>query len=391
MRFRPAMVMVLLALGCQDKKPAGPSTSTESPPTETTRVATTTTAGPAPSNPGPPLEGSIEGKPFRPDNVSIEGGFFAFRQKGQATESTIQFMLPAQDGTSLAGQEWMFGGKVDDPVLVITRPDRADSTDVFGPDYTMTLRLTKHTRDSAEGVIDLTVKKPTGTFLKGAFKAIYRKGPTAPLGADDAPYVQGKIAVSGAKKTEKLAAGYFGTGADGKPYSNEVGFPLDIGKELSTHAESPQNLSQVSWLASTENAITYRHLNVPPGDYLVYVRRDTVMSAWKRIKLKDGDQQTADFAIDPATTGEVVVTLPDSGAKGPADTSLALVPLKADLPELGVGSEHYFNVATVKEGEKTVKVSGIPAGKYRAVRGTDEAEVEVVAGKSVAVTLTPKK
>ena len=60
------------------------------------------------------------------------------------------------------------------------------------------------------------------------------------------------------------------------------------------------------------------------------------------------------------------------------------------LPELGLGSEHYFNVATVKMGEKTVKVSGIPAGRYRAVRGADEAEVEVAAGKSVAVTLVRK-
>jgi len=108
------------------------------------------------------------------------------------------------------------------------------------------------------------------------------------------------------------------------------------------------------------------------------------------VRRKDGDRQTADLTIDPATTGEVVVTLPDSDAKGPAETSLSLVPAKADLPELGLGSEHYFNVATVKMGEKTVKVSGVPAGKYRAVRGADEAEVEVVAGKSVAVTLMRK-
>src|SRR5262249_15981537 len=147
-------------------------------------------------------------------------------------------------------------------------------------------------------------------------------------GPEDAPYVQGKILVKGAKLTEKLAAGYVGIGADGKPYSNEAGFPIDIGKELSSHAESPQIPSQVSWLASTESAVTYRHLNVPPGDYLVYVRRDTVMSAWKRLKLKDGDQQTLYLTIDPANTGEVVVTLPESAAKDPAETSLALVPLK---------------------------------------------------------------
>jgi hypothetical protein len=389
MRFRPAMLIVVLTLGCQDKKPSGPPAPVESP-TPAATIATATT-GPAPFAPGPPsLDGTIDGKPFRPQAASIEGWFVVFRQKEGDGESTMQFLLPPQEGANLAGREWNFGGKIDDPVLVLMRPDRKEPTDVFGPDYTMSFRLTKQTRDSVEGVIDLTVKKPAGTFLKGQFLATYLKAPTAPLGPDDAPYVQGKIAVKGAKQTEKLAAGYVGIGTDGKPYSNEAGFPIDIGKELSSHAESPQIPSQVSWLASTESAVTYRHLNVPPGDYLVYVRRDTVMSAWKRVKLKNGDQQTLDLTIDPANTGEVVVTLPESAAKDPADTSLALVPLKADLPELGLGSEHYFNVATVKMGEKTVNVSGIPAGKYRAVRGTDEAEVEVVAGKSVGVTLVKK-
>jgi hypothetical protein len=381
MRFRRAILFpLLLALGCQDKKPDGP------PAADT--AAGATTAAPAPVGPvAPPLDGSIEGKPFHPQVVSMDGWFVVFRQTEGAGETTIQFLLPAQEGANLGGREWTLGGKIDDPVVVLTRPDRKDPTDVFGPDYTMTFRVTRQTRESVEGVIDLAVTKPAGTALKGAFKAAYHKSPTAPLGPDDAPYVQGKIVVKAAKKTEKLAAGYVGVGADGKPYFNEAGFPVDIGKVLSSNTECPEKPSQVSWLSSTEDAITYRHLNVPPGDYLVYVRRDTIMSAWKRLSLKEGEQRTLDLTIDPATTGEVVVTLPDSDAKGPGETSLSLVPNKADLPELGLGSEHYFNVATVKMGEKMVKVSGIPAGKYRAVRGADEAEVEVAAGKSVAVTL----
>jgi hypothetical protein len=82
-----------------------------------------------------------------------------------------------------------------------------------------------------------------------------------------------------------------------------------------------------------------------------------------------------------------VITFPAS----PAEGSVALVPLNADLPDLGLGGEQYFNVATAKAGDKRVVVSGIPAGKYRAVRGTDEGVVEVVAGKSTPVTLAPAK
>ena len=410
MRFRRAFLFpLLLAVGCQDKKPDAPPPGGGTPaPADTTAaaagttapmpavvgtspaVATTTTA-PAP----PPLEGTLEGKPFRPTTVSMEGlkdgPLLMFRQPEGRGELILQLMLPVPVGEKLEGREWTFGGNPDDPVLSLSRPGQEKNTTVFGPHYAMTLRITRQTRDAVDGVIDLTVKKPDGTTLKGGFTAAYRKSPTLPLGPDDAPYVQGKIVVVGAKKTEKLGAGYVGVGADGKPYFNEASFPVTLGEIGYAPFPAPGKPSQLSWLASTGDAITYRHLNVPPGDYLVYVRRDTVMGAWKRVKLKDGDQQTIDLTIDPATTGEVVVTLPASDAKGPADTSLALVPAKADLPELGLGSEHHFNVATVKMGETTVKVSGIPAGKYRAVRGSDEAEVEVVAGKSAAVTLGPKK
>jgi hypothetical protein len=392
MRFRRALVLpLLLSLGCQDKKPAGPPAVSESPAAAETTAAAAATTVPAP----PPLEGTLDGKPFRPDAVSMDGTKdgpnLRFRRTEGTAESSIGIVsLPVPEGEKLAGREWTFGGKLEDPLVLLKRPEWKEEKGVAGPDYTMTVRLTGQTPDSVEGVIDLVVKSPPGTALKGSFKATYLKSPTAPLGPTDAPYIQGRIMLKGAKKTEKLAAGFVGVGADGKPYFNEAGFPVEIGQIGFAPVPNPEKPSQLSWLVSTEDAITYRHLNVPPGDYLVYVRRDTVMSAWKRLTLKEGDRRTLDLTIDPATTGEVVVTLPDSDAKGPAETSLALVPNKADLPELGLGSEHYFNVATVKMGEKTVKVSGIPAGKYRAVRGADEAEVEVVAGKSVAVTLVRK-
>ena len=99
----------------------------------------------------------------------------------------------------------------------------------------------------------------------------------------------------------------------------------------------------------------YRHLNMPPGDYLVYARRDTVMSAWKRVQVKAGELLALDLTIDPANTGEVVVTLPEA-AQGPGGVVAGPGPAKADLPDLGLGSSHYFSVATVKMGEKTVKV-----------------------------------
>jgi hypothetical protein len=314
-----------------------------------------------------------------------------FRQTADNRGPNIQIQLPVTETENVGGREWTFGGKVDDPVVSITQPEKDKADIIFGPDYKMTLKIKTQTRTAVEGEIDFTVTKPAETRLKGMFRAAYTRSPTAPLGPDDAPCVYGKIILKSPKKTEKLAAGFVGIGADGKPYPNEAPVPIDIGQPVHVVVPNPEKSSQVSILASTAEAILYRHLNMPPGDYLVYARRDTIMSAWKRVQIKAGELLALDLTIDPANTGEVVVTLPEGGSQEPGESSLALVPLKADLPDLGLGSSQYFSVATVKMGEKTVTVQGIPAGKYRAVRGTAEAEVEVVAGKSASVTLGPRK
>jgi hypothetical protein len=398
MRCRWAIFIPLLfALGCQDKRqglpPPGittasgePSTTTEATPTVTASKATT-----APAAPSASLEGEIAGKAFRPDQLSFDGTQIGTVASFASKTDTLSLFFPGPEGEKLEGKVWQLGGKIEDPPITHSQAGRQAREDILGPDYTLNVRFTRQTRDSVEGEIDLSATEPLTVRLKGSFRAAYHGSPTAPLGPEDAPYVHGKISIQRAKKTEKLGAGYVGIGTDGKPYFNEAGFPVDVGMGGFATVPNSEKPTQQSSLASTEEAITYRHLNLPPGDYLVYVRRDSIMSAWKRIQLKESDRQTIDLTIDPATTGTVEIALPESVAKSPAETSLSLVPNKADLPALGLGSEQYFSVATVKMGETAVKVSGIPAGKYRAVRGSDEADVEVVAGKSVSVTLVPKK
>jgi hypothetical protein len=392
MRFRRALVVsLLLALGCQDKKPDTFPPADDGMNTLVAPATTTALTGAAPAQ--PPLEGTIEGKPFRPGDVTLEAlrdvALLTFRQTVEKQETTIQVQLPVRETEKVGGREWKAGGNVDDPVVTIGQPGKDKADVVFGPDYTMTLKFRAQSRDAVEGEIDFTATKPAGTRLKGAFRAAYRSSPTGPIGPDDAPCVYGKIILKTPKKTEKLAAGFVGIGTDGQPYSNEPLMPVDIGQPVHTPSPNAKVPSQLSILASTNDAVLYRHLNMPPGDYLVYVRRDTIMSAWKRVQVKAGELRELDLTIDPAMTGEVVVTLPAAGDS--AATSLDLVPLGADLQNLGLGSNQYFSVATVKMGETKVTVQSIPAGKYRAVRGTDEAEVDVVAGKSVAVTLGPRR
>jgi hypothetical protein len=56
------------------------------------------------------------------------------------------------------------------------------------------------------------------------------------------------------------------------------------------------------------------------------------------------------------------------------------------MPDLGPDAHLFFTVARPKPGETTTTVQ-VPPGKYRAMFGKVEATVDVVAGKSIDVTL----
>ena len=98
------------------------------------------------------------------------------------------------------------------------------------------------------------------------------------------------------------------------------------------------------------------------------------------------------LSIDPAKTGGLTVTLPDAEANDKVRRPLLLIPADIDLP--GKAWHDAFQAAEVQPGDKEVSVVGVPAGKYRAVRGKSSAEVEVVTGKTATVALIrdePKK
>src|SRR5262245_6306107 len=231
----------------------------------------------------------------------------------------------------------------------------------------------------------------TGRLSTDLTAGTKEKSPFDPLGPEDAPYIAGKVTLKGNKaEQETLTAGFVGMGADGKPHSNLAGFPVQTGLRAST--TSGTYAPQLTSLTNDEKTgAAYRHVKVPPGDYLVYVQRNDVMFAYKRVKVKEGDQLTNDLTVDLSTAGDLVVTLPPTRTKAPAEGTLSLVPFGADLPNLGPGSELYFRVATVKPGETKVTVGGVPAGSYWAVFGNVRNEIQVVAGKSTEVTLSPDK
>jgi hypothetical protein len=342
-----------------------------------------------------PLAGQIKGQAFVPDLVRLDGRRLTFRKgKDFFADMEISIDIAASDMEKIEGKELKYGGqKFGDPTISVAAKEGKGLPNVefvFGSDYTLTLKITKKTAKEMEGSIDLQIKKPEKTSLVGNFKATIRKTGSEPLDAEDAPYIHGKISIKGEWKETSLAAGIVGKGSDGKNYSNLAGTsfrPKGVGSATSLTFE-PQITSIAG---SDQDGLVYRHTRLQPGEYLVYIRRDKVMSAWKKVAVKSGDQLEVNLEIDLSQMGSLEVTIPDAEANDPLEWSLLLVPADIEIP--GVTSHYAFDVAQVKKGMKSITVKDIPAGKYKASRGKSEGEVEIKAGETAKVTLvrTDKK
>jgi len=225
----------------------------------------------------------------------------------------------------------------------------------------------------------------------GKVDPIQKKAVDLPTAAD-APFVQGKITLIGEWKEEVLRAGFVGKGKDGKNVANGCGLTFESfgsGESMTSETFRPQLSSIFNHAGS---GLSFRHVKIAPGDYVVYVRRNEVPVAWQKVAVKEGDQLTFDVTIDPAKMGSIVVTLPDEEANAQlslVNSSLVLIPMEFVQSETWI--REAFEAGYVQVGNKTVTREGVPAGKYLVRRGKSEAEVEVAAGKESAITLVRKE
>ncbi len=386
MRLTPRiLVPILLLAGCKDDKPPAPNSGDSAP----AKVTPSGEPNPTPAVPTTAVAGTINGQAFKPDRVILEGNKLEFRTgKRLISESEISFNLPTKEGEKLEGKEWTFDGQFEAPTVVVSTKDHQGTPFVSPSDYTMTVKFTKQTKKSIEGSIDFKLKKSPNTRLAGTFTAEIKKSPKAPLDAEDAPYVAGRIKFVGEGAVQPTTIGFIGKGADGKEYSNSAGMPVGSKEGPGGYVMSGTFAPQLTTIFAEKDGPVYRHVHLKPGDYLVYVSRGGPMVAWKRVAVKAGDELTVDLTIDPSKFGDLIVTLPEEEAKDTSTWPVSLVPL-GDVPAI---TNHFaFSGAETKVGEKVVTIKGVPAGKYRAVRGQSEAEVEVVVGKTTAVTLVRRK
>ena len=268
MRFRFLLLPgIALLVGC-------PVKNSDPPVAGTTSATPATTPSPPSAPPGDPpvttpVAGQIQGKPFTPDQVIFEGKSLSFRKgKDFFPEAEIKFDMPEGSLGNLKGREWTFAGrKPENPTVFVAKTEGKDvpKTEFVWPeDYTMTIKITDQTKKEVKGTIDLRVTKPANTHLAGTFTATIKKTFEDPLDADDAPYIQGKIVFVGPWKQEKLAIGFVGKGADGKPYSNMAGVTLSA-EFTGGGATSMSFAPQLTSLTNTKAGPGYRHTQADSG------------------------------------------------------------------------------------------------------------------------------
>ncbi|MFM8725553.1 MAG: hypothetical protein ACKON9_10560, partial [Planctomycetaceae bacterium] len=179
------------------------------------------------SNTDQPVAGTISGQPFRPDLITFANAELKLTAgKDMFPDAEISLQLPDADG-ELTGREWSLGGDVfGSPMISVSSRQGQDLPDMHfvGPDeYSLRIKILRQTPGEIEGTIDLVLKTPANSQLSGRFTAAVSKSASAPLGPEDAPYVQGRINVPLSDEPTAISAVMLGKGADGRDLSNGAG------------------------------------------------------------------------------------------------------------------------------------------------------------------------
>jgi hypothetical protein len=211
-------------------------------------------------------------------------------------------------------------------------------------------------------------------------------GPSPAVGAldaKDAPYIQGKVIMNGPWPDDWLTAGFVGKGVDGNRYQNgAVGKVLPDGKVTGTGAQQGPQMSDC--FAVDQHGLGYRHVRMPPGQYLVFVQRNGVKLAWKVVTLKPGDQSTLDLTVDPAKAGSLTVKWRFENPFHNNNRPLAVEP--AELDGSGLLDPNNLPVVYVQDGVDEITLLGVPAGKYHVKTLWKQEDVEVKPGETAHVT-----
>ena len=315
--------------------------------------------------PDAPVRGRIAGAEATPD-VAVAGDELAFRvTKPGAAMAERSVSIRFAPGASPLGRSWKV--KPDDApgpaVPAVWLEVQGQPIQLHPSGYALTLDLGPRKNGKVAGKVHLSLPDEAHTVLAGTFAADYFRLPTEPPGPDDAPSVAGTVTVAGAAADAQV----------------RVAYAAFLPSGAAQFAES---------LTATGR---YEHLKLDPGHYLVSAAVVGGPAVWRWIDVPAGANLTENFALDATKTGGLEVSAPPD-AKGKV-----LVAPAADPARPPIDANLFATLAAqvvradieMVAGKALVKNLG--PGKYEVRLGDERRTVEVVAGKTAEVNLTPMK
>jgi len=208
----------------------------------------------------------------------------------------------------------------------------------------------------------------------------------APALASD---IEGKITLRGDTEIYNLWVGCIYRTASGRIEDSGCGTTVVRGGEPVSIANRffKPRITRLSWNAKA--GCTYRHANLRPGRYLVYVRSGKYYYDWQWVQIKGNkEKRRVDLTVDPGRAGTLEVHLSDQvGA-----TRVAFLLLDS------AGKVVFYDpkaaltrLSEVEAVEGRAVFEGLRAGRYRVAAGNLRKDVVVKAGQTTRLTLAPDR
>lgn len=342
--------------------------------------------------PASPATGSIGGKVFTPDRVTIEGTALTFRQGGdffadmQITLYIAYKPNEAKKVTIKPSDKWHETTIPGVHISKKPRPEDLPKTDMVGDGYALTLDMAPRKDGKAAGTIYLSL--PGGDFLAGTFEAVNERGLSDPPEPEDRPYIKGRVTHTG-KPKQSLQFRYAGLPmSGGDPISDMVGSQL--GEDGVSPVRSTTNAPRIASVRPGKmGGDEYDCTHLPPGKYFLIARLDDGPAGWKFVDVAADSALDIPLTVPAGPGGSLDVTVP-----GKATGQVQVIPsgLKLDDPlgtlttSISGALNAYGNVA---DGKASVK--NLAPGKYdvslRTGTAVYRAEVTIESGKNAKAEL----
>jgi hypothetical protein len=351
--------------------------------------------------PKTPAKGKLAGKEFTPTQVELQGDLLTFSE-GQnfAPDLELSLQLKLDPATFVTVTSMTVKpSDVESPQVPLVqthvRPQAADGlpTTMYHPEgYALTLRLEPKSKGVVHGSIVVCLPDEEKSYLAGTFDATVTRSLSAPPTDDDAPFIQGTIAVPADAKGQSLIVGYVGM-AGNEPITDRVGSTIPDDPELSGAAQSSSFKPRAATLRYAKNVPNYDFTKLPPGKYFIFARLEGGPATWKWVEVKEKDQLRENLALHDVKLGTVEVKTPDDFTG-----EVRLVPAALDVPDADfiIAGNIGFALELMGKAEKGMgTIVNVPAGKYTlfATPGTimPRGTVEVMAGKTAKTELQTEK